>query len=78
MANVSEKVVEIVMDQLGVEENQAVPSAHFVDDLGADSLDVTEIVMAFESEFDIEVPDEDQKDITTVQQAIDYIENKLA
>jgi acyl carrier protein len=73
---VAEKVKQIIVEQLGVDENQVEPNASFVDDLGADSLDIVELVMAFEEAFDIDIPDEDAEKITTVKQAIDYIEAK--
>jgi acyl carrier protein len=73
---VDEKVKQIVAEQLGVDEGEVTPSASFVDDLGADSLDVVELVMAFEEAFDIEIPDEDAEKIKTVQEAIDYIDKK--
>jgi acyl carrier protein len=73
---VDDKVKQIVSEQLGVDEGEVTPSASFVDDLGADSLDVVELVMAFEEAFDIEIPDEDAEKIKTVQDAIDYIEKK--
>lgn len=76
MAAVEEKVKQIVAEQLGVDEGEVTPSASFVDDLGADSLDVVELVMAFEEAFDIEIPDEDAEKIKTVQDAIDYIDKK--
>ncbi|HEU5453587.1 MAG TPA: acyl carrier protein [Terriglobales bacterium] len=73
MAAVDEKVKQIIVEQLGVEEAEVTPSASFVDDLGADSLDTVELVMAFEEAFDIEIPDEDAEKIRTVQDAISYI-----
>jgi acyl carrier protein len=73
MASVEEKVKQIVVEQLGVEEGEVTSSASFVDDLGADSLDQVELVMAFEEAFDVEIPDEDAEKIRTVQDAIDYI-----
>jgi acyl carrier protein len=73
---VAEKVKQIIVEQLGVDENQVDANASFVDDLGADSLDIVELVMAFEEAFDIDIPDEDAEKITTVKQAIDYIEAK--
>jgi len=76
MAAVEEKVKQIVSEQLGVDEGEVTPSASFVDDLGADSLDVVELVMAFEEAFDIEIPDEDAEKIKNVQDAIDYINKK--
>jgi acyl carrier protein len=74
MAAIDEKVKQIVVEQLGVEEGEVTPKASFVDDLGADSLDQVELVMAFEEAFDVEIPDEDAEKIRTVQDAIDYIE----
>ena len=68
-----EKVKQIISEQLGVEESEVTPSASFVDDLGADSLDTVELVMALEEQFDIEIPDEDAEKIRTVQDAIEYI-----
>ena len=76
MASVPEKVKEIVVEQLGDDDAEVTPSASFVDDLGADSLDQVELVMAFEEAFDIEIPDEDAEKIRTVQDATEYIEKK--
>ena len=73
MASVDEKVKAIIVDQLGVSESDVAADAHFVDDLGADSLDTVELVMKFEEDFDIEIPDEDAEKIQTVQDAIQYI-----
>ncbi|MCK4508427.1 MAG: acyl carrier protein [Desulfuromonadales bacterium] len=73
MANVAERIKQIVAEQLGVEEDQVTTKASFMDDLGADSLDTVELVMALEEEFDIEISDEDAEKIQTVQNAIDYI-----
>jgi acyl carrier protein len=73
MASVDEKVKQLVVEQLGVDEGEVTPSASFVDDLGADSLDTVELVMAFEEAFDLEIPDEDAEKIRTVKDAIDYI-----
>ena len=70
---VSDKVKSIIADQLGVEGDEVVPTASFTDDLGADSLDIVELVMAFEEEFDIEIPDEDAEKIAKVEDAINYI-----
>ncbi|AAO90044.1 acyl carrier protein [Coxiella burnetii] len=78
MATVEERVKKIVVEQLGVKEEEVTNSASFVDDLGADSLDTVELVMAFEEEFETEIPDEDAEKITTVQQAIDYIKEHSA
>ena len=74
MASVEEKVKSIIVDQLGVNESEVTGSASFVDDLGADSLDTIELVMAFEEAFGIEIPDEDAEKIKTVQDAIEYVE----
>jgi acyl carrier protein len=73
--SVEEKVKEIIIDQLGVDEKQVNQQASFIDDLGADSLDTVELVMALEEEFDVEIPDEDAEKIGTVQNAIDYIKD---
>ncbi|HYY16682.1 MAG TPA: acyl carrier protein [Gammaproteobacteria bacterium] len=73
MASIEQRVKDIIVEQLGVEEDEVSPEASFVDDLGADSLDTVELVMAFEEEFNIEIPDEDAEGISTVQDAIDYI-----
>jgi len=75
MATVEEQVKQIIVEQLGVDESEVTPTAHFVDDLGADSLDIVELVMAFEEAFEIEIPDEDAEKITTVKEAIDYIQS---
>ena len=69
-----DKVKEVVIDKLGVEDDKIVSKASFVDDLGADSLDTVELIMQLEEEFDIEIPDEDAETITTVQAAVDYID----
>ncbi|MEK7396350.1 MAG: acyl carrier protein [Candidatus Poribacteria bacterium] len=73
-----ERIKEIIMEQLGVDENQITPEASFVDDLGADSLDTVELVMAFEEEFDVEIPDEDAEKIRTVQDVINYLNSHQA
>ncbi|MBI4454902.1 MAG: acyl carrier protein [Acidobacteria bacterium] len=78
MASVEERVKSIIMDQLQVSEAEVTPSASFVDDLGADSLDTVELVMKFEEDFDLEIPDEDAEKITTVQDAIDYIKEHIS
>ena len=72
---VEEKVKEIICEQLGVEEDEVTSTAKFIEDLGADSLDTVELVMAFEEEFDIEIPDEDAEKIVTVGDAIQYIKD---
>jgi len=78
MAQVAERVKKIVMEQLGVEEEQVTETASFQEDLGADSLDTVEMVMAFETEFKIEIPDEDASGITNVKEAVLYIDKRLA
>jgi acyl carrier protein len=77
MASVEEKVKSIIVDQLGVNEAEVTGTASFVDDLGADSLDTIELVMAFEEAFGIEIPDEDAEKIKTVQNAIDYVDSHV-
>ncbi|MCG3111510.1 MAG: acyl carrier protein [Candidatus Manganitrophus sp.] len=74
---VEERVKKIISEQLGLEDEDVTPEASFVEDLGADSLDTVELVMAFEEEFGIEIPDEDAEKILTVQNAIDYIKEKV-
>ena len=73
--SVEDKVKEIIIEQLGVEEDDVTPAAKFIEDLGADSLDTVELVMAFEEEFGIEIPDEDAEKITRVKEAVEYIES---
>ena len=73
---IEERVRDIIIEQLGVDEKEVTESASFIDDLGADSLDTVELVMAFEEAFDIEIPDEDTEEITTVSEAIKYIQDK--
>ena len=75
MAAVDDKVKQIIVEQLGVDEGEVTSNASFVDDLGADSLDTVELVMAFEEAFNIEIPDEDAEKITRVKEAIEYIES---
>jgi len=77
MATVSERLKKIIVDQLGVDESEVVPSASFVEDLNADSLDLVELIMSLEEEFKIQISDEDAEKITTVQEAEDYIEEHL-
>ncbi len=69
-----EKVKELIVERLGVDDDEVTEEARFIDDLGADSLDIVELIMDLESEFDIEIPDEDAEGITTVSDAVDYIE----
>ncbi len=76
MMPVRERVKQIIVEQLGVDEAEVTDTASFVDDLKADSLDIVELVMAFEEAFDIEIPDEDAEKITSVKEAIEYIEKK--
>jgi len=73
MSNVEERVKKIVVEQLGVKDDEVTFEASFVDDLGADSLDTVELVMALEEEFECEIPDDEAEKITTVQQAVDYV-----
>ena len=73
MADIEAKVKEIIVEQLGVDPREVVPGASFINDLGADSLDTVELVMAFEEEFGIEIPDEEEEKILSVGQAIEYI-----
>ena len=77
-ANIEETVKKIITEQLGVDADKVVSEASFIDDLGADSLDTVELVMALEEEFDQEIPDEDAEKIQTVQNAVDYIKERLA
>ncbi|MEM7206835.1 MAG: acyl carrier protein [Pseudomonadota bacterium] len=77
MSSVEDRVKKIVIEQLGVKEEDVTNAASFVDDLGADSLDTVELVMALEEEFECEIPDEEAEKITTVQQALDYVNAHL-
>ena len=77
MASVAERVIEIVAEQLGVDKEKITPETSFVNDLGADSLDTVELVMALEEEFDLEIPDEDAEKMTTVADAIKYLESHV-
>lgn len=72
-----ERIKQIISEQLGVKPEEVKPESHFIEDLGADSLDTVELVMALEEEFNIEIPDEDAEKLTTVGEAIKYIENKV-
>ena len=76
MSDISDRVKKIVVEHLGVDEDKVVDNASFIDDLGADSLDTVELVMAFEEEFSIEIPDDAAETITTVQDAINFIEGQ--
>ena len=76
MSEIAEKVIKIVVEQLGVSEEQVTPEAKFIEDLGADSLDQVELVMALEEEFGSDIPDDAAEKLTTVGDAIDYIEKK--
>ena len=78
MASIAERIKQIVAEQLGVDEDQVTSEASFMDDLGADSLDTVELVMALEEEFDIEISDEDAEKIQTVGQAVTYIGGKIS
>jgi acyl carrier protein len=78
MSNIAERVKKIIVDKLGVEESQVTPEASFTNDLGADSLDTVELIMEFEKEFNISIPDEQAETIGTVGQAIDYLEKTIA
>ncbi len=77
MEEITARLKEIVMDRLDVEEDQIKPDASFVEDLGADSLDIVELIMGIEEEFDIEIPDEDAEKLTNVGEAMEYIKGKL-
>jgi acyl carrier protein len=77
MASVDERVKEIIAEQLGLEKDDIQPEASFIDDLGADSLDIVEMIMTIEDEFDVEISDEDAEKIISVQDAINYISDKL-
>ena len=77
MSNIEERVKKVIVEQLGVKEEEVVAQASFIEDLGADSLDTVELVMALEEEFKCEIPDEDAEKIQTVQDAVNYIDSKL-
>lgn len=72
---IEQEMIDIIVEQLSVERDKVVPNASFVDDLGADSLDLVELIMAMEEGFDVEIPDEDAEKISTVQDAINYVKN---
>ncbi len=76
MSNISERVKKIVIDQLGVDEELVTPNASFTDDLGADSLDAVELVMALEQEFNLEIPDEDAERLTNIEDTVKYLQEK--
>ena len=76
MSNISERVIDIVIEHLGIEKDKITENSSFIDDLGADSLDTVELVMAFEEEFSIEIPDDAAEAITTVKDAISFIESQ--
>jgi acyl carrier protein len=77
MANVADRVKKIIVDKLGVDEGEVTAAANFTQDLGADSLDTVELIMEFEKEFDVSIPDEQAEKITTVGQAVEYLEAQL-
>ncbi|MCF8055566.1 MAG: acyl carrier protein [Desulfocapsa sp.] len=72
---IEQQMVDIIVEQLSVDKDKVIPGASFVDDLGADSLDLVELIMAMEEEFDVEIPDEEAEKISTVQNAIDFVNN---
>jgi acyl carrier protein len=76
-ANLEEKVKDIIVEELGVEREKLVPEAKFMEDLGADSLDTVELVMAFEKEFEVDIPDEDAEKMRTVGEALEYLRSKV-
>ena len=76
MSDIQERVKKIIIEQLNVEEEQVTPTAHFVEDLGSESLDNVEMVMAFETEFELEIPDEDTEKITNMHEAVAYIQQR--
>jgi len=75
--SIEERVIKVVADQLGVEQSEVTPEASFTDDLGADSLDTVELVMAFEEEFDVEIPDDDAEKMNIVKDAVNYLTGKV-
>jgi acyl carrier protein len=78
MSNIAERVSKIIVDKLGVDESEVTPEASFTNDLGADSLDTVELIMEFEKEFDISIPDEQAENIQTVGQAVSYLEEQAS
>ena len=76
--NLDQRLVELVAEQLGISPEEAVPEAAFIDDLGADSLDIVELVMSLEEEFDIEIPDEDAEKIQTIDDAVSYLKERIS
>ncbi|RLC52429.1 MAG: acyl carrier protein [Candidatus Cloacimonadota bacterium] len=76
--DITAKVKEIIVEELGVDENEVTMEASFIEDLGADSLDTVELIMKFEEEFDIDIPDEDAEKLTTVGKAIEYLKSKIS
>jgi acyl carrier protein len=77
MSNVASRVKQIIIDKLGIDESEVTPESNFIQDLGADSLDTVELIMEFEKEFDVSIPDEQAEKITTVGMAISYLENAV-
>jgi acyl carrier protein len=77
MSNVASRVKQIIIDKLGIDESEVTPESNFIQDLGADSLDTVELIMEFEKEFDVSIPDEQAEKITTVGMAITYLENAV-
>ncbi len=75
--NIEKKVKQIIAEQLGISEEEVLPEASFIEELGADSLDIVELVMAMEEEFEVEIPDEDAEKLLTVQNAIDYVKKRV-
>jgi len=76
MSDINKKVIEIIVDKLGVDESKVTPNAHFINDLGADSLDQVELIMELEEEFDLEISDEEAETLTDVSKVIDFLEKK--
>ena len=76
MSNTQQMVIEIIIDKLGVDESQITPDAHFINDLGADSLDQVELIMQLEEEFELEISDEEAESLTNISQVISFLENK--